>query len=244
MPGSDPVYVITATYNERENVAELHKRLRAAMPGAHLVVVDDNSPDGTADAVRELAQSDTGVHLIARPGKLGYASAHQDGMRYALDAGAGIVVTIDADLSHDPAVIPAMVEALDAHDLVIGSRYVPGGGFAGVGFGRRVLSRFANVYVRLILGLSPRECTSGFRAYRAAIIERAGILDPGPEGYVFLTEAVWRCARAGASIGEVPITYTVREHGKSKMSLGVIAEAAWRPILLRVATLFRRSAVS
>jgi dolichol-phosphate mannosyltransferase len=240
---SDPVYVITATYNERENVAELRQRLRSAVPEAHLVVVDDNSPDGTAAAVAELREGDERVHLIERPGKLGYASAHQDGMRYALERKATFIVTMDADLSHDPAVIPAMLDALGEHDLVIGSRYAPGGGFEGVGVGRRVLSRFANAYVRLILGLSPRECTSGFRAYRSEIIERAGILKPGPEGYVFLTEAVWRCARAGASIGEVPITYTVREHGKSKMSLAVIAEAAWRPLVLRLATFLRRSAV-
>jgi dolichol-phosphate mannosyltransferase len=238
------IYVITATYNERDNIAPLHQGLRAALPEAHLVVVDDNSPDGTVEAVRELQAHDPRVHLLERPGKLGYASAHQDGMRYALERGADLVVTMDADLSHDPGVIPSMVAALGEHDLVIGSRYAPGGGFEGVGVTRRALSRFANGYVRFVLGLSPRECTSGFRAYRAETIERAGLLEPGPEGYVFLTEAVWRCTRTGASIGEVPITYTVRERGKSKMSLGIIAEAAWRPLVLRLATLFRPRAVS
>ncbi len=231
----DAVYVVTATYNERESIPQLCARLREMLPDAHLVVVDDNSPDGTGDAVRELAARDECVHLIARPGKLGYASAHQAGMRWALETGARYVVTLDADLSHDPGAIPAMLEALARYDVVIGSRYAPGGGFEGVGADRRALSRFANAYVRLILGLPVRDCTSGFRAYRAETIERAGLLEPGPEGYVFLTEALWRCRRAGARLGEVPIIYHAREHGQSKMSARIMLESGWRTLAVRFA---------
>jgi len=234
-PAGGAVYVVTATYNERENVSALHARLREALPDAHLVVVDDNSPDGTGDAVRELTSNDERVHLIARPGKLGYASAHQAGMRFALEGGGRAVVTLDADLSHDPRDIPSMLVPLADHDVVIGSRYAPGGGFEGVGAFRRALSRFANGYVRAVLGLSAGDCTSGFRVYRAEIIERAGLLAPGPEGYVFLTEALWRCRRAGARIGEVPITYHTRERGQSKMSLRIILESAWRTLAVRLA---------
>ena len=230
----EPVYVVTATYNERENIAGLYERLRAALPEAHLVVVDDASPDGTGEAVAGIAADDSRIHLLVRAGKLGYASAHQDGMRHALEAGAGAIVTLDADLSHDPAAVPAMLQALAEHHVVIGSRYAPGGGFEGVGVGRRWLSGWANLYVRVLLGLKPRDCTSGFRAYRADMVERAGLLEKGPEGYAFLTEALWRCSRAGASMGEVGIVYQVRERGRSKMSLRVIMESAWRTLWLRL----------
>ncbi|MGQ9732192.1 MAG: polyprenol monophosphomannose synthase [Candidatus Zipacnadales bacterium] len=234
----DLVFIVTATYNERGNLRELHRRLRDAAPEAHVVIVDDASPDGTADLVRELMTVDRRLHLLERSGKLGYASAHQDGMTYALERGAQAIVTLDADLSHDPAAIARLVEALESYDVVIGSRYARGGGFVGAGVLRRLLSGFANLYVRAILGLRPRDCTSGFRAYRAEIIQRAGLLQRGPEGYVFLTEALWRCARAGAAIGEVPIVYAPRLEGRSKMSLRIISESAWRTIALRCPRLF------
>ena len=234
MSDPSPVYVVTATYNERENVQEVHRRLREVLGGAHLVVVDDNSPDGTGEVVRQLAAMDERVHLVTRPGKLGYASAHQAGMRLALDEGADVVVALDADLSHDPAAIPAMLERLAEYDVVVGSRYVAGAAFEGVGASRRALSRFANAYVRLVLGLKPRDCTSGFRAYRAELIRKAGLLQPGPEGYVFLTEALWRCQRAGARIGEAPIIYRVRKRGRSKMNARIMLESAWRTLAVRL----------
>jgi dolichol-phosphate mannosyltransferase len=198
------------------------------------VVVDDASPDGTGDVVRELQSEDPRLCMLARAGKLGYASAHQDGMWYALDHGAQAIVTLDADLSHDPAAIPALVAALEDHGVAIGSRYAPGGGLRGVAWHRRALSRFANLYVRAVLGLRARDCTSGFRAYRAEIIASAGVLQPGPEGYVFLTESLYLCARAGARIGEVPITYAPREGGRSKMSLRIMLESATRTLSLRL----------
>jgi len=234
MSDPSPVYVVTATYNERENVQELHRRLREVLAEAHLVVVDDNSPDGTGEAVRELTATDDRVHLIARPAKLGYASAHQAGMQLALNEGAEVVVTLDADLSHDPAAIPAMLEMLGECDVVVGSRYVAGAGFEGLGASRRALSRLANAYVRLVLGLAPCDCTSGFRAYRTEVIRKAGLLQPGPEGYVFLTEALWRCERAGARIGEAPIIYRVRKSGRSKMSARIMLESAWRTLAVRL----------
>jgi dolichol-phosphate mannosyltransferase len=228
------VLVVTATYNERANVAEFHRRLREAVPSAHLVVVDDNSPDGTAEAVQALAEEDPRVSLISRPGKLGYASAHQAGMKLALEEGATAVVTLDADLSHDPAAIPSMLDALRVCDVVVGSRYVTGGGMEGVGGFRQALSRFANSYVRALTGLRAHDCTSGFRAYRAGLIEDAGLLRSGPEGYVFLTEALWRCQRAEARICEVPITYHARRAGASKMSVRIIVESGWRTLVLRL----------
>ena len=227
------VYAVTATYNEAANLRELHRRLRAAVPEAHWVVVDDSSPDGTADVGRDLVDEDPLVHVIERAGRRGYASAHQEGMGFALDQGATAIVTLDADLSHDPSAIPAMTADLADHDVVIGSRYAPGGGFAGVTAFRRMLSGFANLYVRTLLRIPARDCTSGFRAYRAAIIERSGMLREGPEGYVFLTEALWLCVRAGARVGEAPITYVARGEGKSKMSARIMLESAWRTIALR-----------
>jgi len=228
------VYAITATYNEAANLRELHRRLRAALPETHWVVVDDSSPDGTGEVARSLAADDPLVHVIVRVGRRGYASAHQEGMRFALDNGAAVVVTLDGDLSHDPAAIPAMTAALADHDVVIGSRFVPGGGFLGVSRFKRMLSRFASLYVRTILRIPARDCTSGFRAYRAEIVERSGMLQEGPEGYVFLSEALWLCVRAGARVGEVPITYAARGEGKSKMSARIMFESAWRTIAVRV----------
>jgi len=235
------VYAVTATYNEAGNVSELHRRLRAAAPTAHWVVVDDSSPDGTGRVVTGLAESDPLVHLIERAGRRGYASAHREGIRFALDRGAEAIVTLDADLSHDPASIPAMVAALEDHDVAIGSRYAPGGGFEGVSAFRRMLSRFANAYVRAILRLPARDCTSGFRAYRAATVERSGMLREGPEGYVFLTEALYLCVQAGASLAEVPITYIARGEGKSKMSARIMFESGWRTLALRCPRLIPRA---
>ncbi|MBM3474305.1 MAG: polyprenol monophosphomannose synthase [Armatimonadetes bacterium] len=228
------VYAITATYNEAANLRELHRRLRAAVPEAHWVVVDDSSPDGTGDVARSLASEDPLVYVIERVGRRGYASAHQEGMRFALDQGAAAIVTLDADLSHDPSAIPAMIAALADHDVVIGSRYAPGGGFTGVSAFRRMLSGFASFYVRTILRIPARDCTSGFRAYRAEVVQRSGMLQEGPEGYVFLSEALWLCVRAGARLGEVAITYAARGEGKSKMSARIMFESAWRTLAVRV----------
>jgi glycosyltransferase involved in cell wall biosynthesis len=228
------VYAITATYNEAANLPELHRRLRAAVPEAHWVVVDDSSPDGTGEVARNLAADDALVHVIERVGRRGYASAHQEGMRLALDQGAATIVTLDADLSHDPAAIPDMVAALADHDVVIGSRYAPGGGFTEVSASRRMLSRFASLYVRTILRIPARDCTSGFRAYRAEMVRHSGMLQEGPEGYVFLTEALWLCIRAGARVGEVGITYAARGQGSSKMSARIMLESAWRTLAVRV----------
>ncbi|MBM3500567.1 MAG: polyprenol monophosphomannose synthase [Armatimonadetes bacterium] len=229
----EAVFVVTATYNEAANLPELHRRLRSAVPRAQWVVVDDASPDGTAAVARSLAQADPLVQVIERVGRRGYASAHQDGMRRALEQAAEVIVTLDADLSHDPSSIPTMIAALAGHDIAIGSRYAPGGGFQGVGPLRRMLSRFANAYVRAILRLPARDCTSGFRAYRADVIERSGMLREGPEGYVFLTEALFLCVQAGARLTEVPITYVPRGEGKSKMSARIMLESAARTLGLR-----------
>jgi dolichol-phosphate mannosyltransferase len=230
----EAVFVVTATYNEATNVPELHRRLRAAVPQARWVVIDDSSPDGTADVALGLAASDPRVTVIERLGHRGYASAHREGLRYALDHGAGAIVTLDADLSHDPASIPAMLQALAEHDVVIGSRYAPGGRFAGVSAFRRMLSAFASAYVRAILGLSARDCTSGFRAYRPGIVQASGMLQDGPEGYAFLTEALYLCVLSGARISEVPITYAARGTGESKMSVRIMFESAWRTWAVRL----------
>jgi len=229
----EAVFVVTATYNEAANLPELHRRLRAAVPGAHWVVVDDASPDGTSAVAAELAGSDPRVHPIERVGRRGYASAHREGLRFALDRGARALVTLDADLSHDPSAIPTMIAALEEHDIAIGSRYAPGGGFEGVSAFRRRLSGFANGYVRAILRIPARDCTSGFRTYRAEVVERSGMLREGPEGYVFLTEALFLCVRAGARVTEVPITYVPRGEGQSKMSVRIMWESAWRTLALR-----------
>jgi dolichol-phosphate mannosyltransferase len=231
MSGDGESFVVVATYNERENIEALLARLRDAVPNARVVVVDDNSPDGTGELLEGLTKQAPLLHVLHREGKLGYASAHVAGMQYALEHGADSIVTMDADLSHDPAHLPSMLAQLGDSDIVIGSRYCPGGGTEGTPWRRRLLSKGANVLSRVLLGIPAADCSGGFRVYRAHLLRRVGLDCCTARGYAFLEEVLFRCHRHGARLAEVPIVYVDRRHGASKLSSGIALEA--------LATLFR-----
>jgi dolichol-phosphate mannosyltransferase len=198
-----------------------------ALP-VNVCVVDDGSPDGTGAIADDWAQRYPGrIVVVHRAGKLGYASAHRDGMRAVLDRGATSVVTMDADLSHDPQAIPGMLEALGAADVVIGSRYVRGGRTINWTWDRVLLSRVGGGMVtRLLTGLRQADCTSGFRGYRGEMLLRADPWGTSVDGYGFLVEMLFRCQRLGARIAETPITFADRRAGKSKLSRRIVLESA------------------
>jgi dolichol-phosphate mannosyltransferase len=222
------VLVVVPTYDERENVELLLPAVRAAVPDADILVVDDSSPDGTGDAVTRLGTELGQINLLSRPGKQGLGSAYRHGFDYALDRGYDVVVSMDVDLSHDPAVLTEFIRLIEAGaDAVIGSRYVPGGATVDWPLYRRALSRWGNRYTSFVLRLQVRDCTSGYRAYRAAALKE---IDPGSttaDGYAFLTELVRRLVRADLRVMETPIVFRDRRFGASKMSGRIVAESMW-----------------
>ena len=221
--------VIVPTFNERANIAEVARRLFEACGGrVGLLVVDDNSPDGTAEVVKQIAAGHEDVHLMERPGKLGLGSAYRAGFAWAIERGYEYVVEMDADLSHDPGDVPRLLEALATADLVIGSRYVAGGGTVNWGLVRRWLSRFGNVYARAWLGFKVADSTAGFRAYRTAWLAELGVESVASEGYAFQVEMTFRTYQARRRITEVPITFVERAQGNSKMSKRIVLEALVR----------------
>ena len=222
--------VVVPTLNEHDNITALLQGILAADPRLHVIVVDDGSSDGTDTVVTQMADDKASpdaarIHLIERGRKMGYASAVQDGMRFALEHGAQLVLQMDADFSHDPKSLPALLQKSENYDLVIGSRYVPGGGTRNWGLDRKILSGGANTLARTLLGLPVRDCTGGFRCWRRSLIEKTNILDIKVEGYAFLFLTLDRCHHAKARIGEVPIIFADRQFGKSKMSRRIILEA-------------------
>jgi dolichol-phosphate mannosyltransferase len=223
------VLVIVPTYNERENLPMIAERLRKAVPEAHLLIADDNSPDGTGAVADELAADDDQIHVLHRPGKQGLGSAYIAGFRWGLEEGYGVLVEMDADGSHQPEELPKLLEALgDGADLAIGSRWVPGGKVVNWPTSREFLSRGANVYTRMMLGVPVRDATAGFRAYRAATLEKIDLSDVESQGYCFQVDLTLRTVRNGLCVTEVPITFVERTSGASKMSRGIVAEALWR----------------
>jgi dolichol-phosphate mannosyltransferase len=225
-------FALVATYNERANIELLGPAILALEPPASLLVVDDASPDGTAQAVEALAERFPGrVHLLRRPGKLGYGTAFAEGIGEALRLGATAIVSLDADRSHDPADIPPMLAAMEREgwDVVVGSRYLGGVRVLNWPVYRLLLSVFANRYAGLLLGLKVTDATSGFRAYRAEVFAKADPRHVKARGYAFLVETLYRARRGGARIGEHPIVFSERRDGQSKMSKWVILEAALRP---------------
>jgi len=224
-----PSLVIVPTYQERDNIEQIIEKLFAAVDEhVHLLVVDDGSPDGTADAVRAAKAGADRTELIERAGKQGLASAYITGFRWALERGYETVVEMDADLSHDPAAVVGLLAALDDADLAIGSRYVVGGEVVNWSLYRRALSRAGNLYARLWLGWGVRDSTSGFRAYRCAALAAQDLDSVNSEGYAFQIEMTCRVYFAGGRITEVPITFTERQAGTSKLTKGVVIEALWR----------------
>lgn len=216
------VLVIVPTLNERENLTSLAEAIFAQLPDANLLVVDDHSPDGTGVLADEMAARDPRVTVIHRPGRLGIGSAYVRGFEHALAHGYDAVVTMDADWSHDPAYLPALVGAVDHFDLVVGSRYLNGISVINWTLARLILSTGANAYVRAITGIPLRDCTSGFQCIRRTALER---INPGSirtNGYSFLVEVKYRIHRQGLSMAEVPIVFTQRRHGRTKMTRGEI----------------------
>ncbi len=221
------VAVIVPTYNEEENIESLVTQLLALPTGVHVIIVDDNSPDGTgAIADRLAAESEGRMEVIHRAGKLGLGTAYIAGFRRALAAGAELICTMDADFSHNPRYIPAMVEKIEqGHDLVIGSRYVPGGGTSGCTIKRKLLSWGANAFARLTLGLHAHDTTAGFRCYRRQVLEDVGLDTVKADGYSFLVEMLYHVQRRGWRVGETPIIFENRQQGVSKISQGEIFHA-------------------
>jgi len=219
---------VMPTYNERQNLESVAARVRAALPTADLLVVDDSSPDGTGDLADKLAEADPHVQVMHRPGKAGLGKAYIAGFGWALERGYDVIVEMDADGSHQPEHLPSLVAALDYADLSIGSRWIPAGQVVNWPKSRQALSRGANIYTRIMLGLGVRDATAGFRAYRAATLRTIRLDQVESTGYCFQIDLTLRVADAGLRIIEVPITFVEREHGASKMSNRIIAEAFWR----------------
>jgi dolichol-phosphate mannosyltransferase len=221
---------LVVTYNEADNIARLIPEIRKFLPAGSVLVIDDNSPDGTSMAVRAVAEQDARVTLICRKDQRGYGSAMIAGMQHAIANGYDTIVTLDADFSHDPADLPRLVEGLKDSDVAVGSRYSGGVRVLNWEVRRLLLSLGANAYVRFLSGLACVDCTSGFRAYRASVLQKARLDQIRTTGYAFLPELLFNLG--DAKIAEVPICYTERRLGESKMSKSVIAEALVRPWIL------------
>ncbi len=218
---------LVVTYNEADNIARLVPEILKHLPDSSVLVVDDNSPDGTAKVVQEFADADARVHVICRTNERGYGSATIAGMRYGIDHGFEAILTLDADFSHDPADLPKLRDALESADVVVGSRYIGGVRVLNWEVRRLLLSLGANAYVRSLSGLSCVDCTSGFRGYRTNVLREVHLDRIRTTGYAFLPELLFTFGRV--RITEVPICYTERRLGESKMSKKVIAEAIVRP---------------
>ncbi len=218
--------IVLPTYQEAANIATVLGRVRAAVPSAGVLVVDDASPDGTAALTCALAAELGGIELLRRPGKSGLGSAYREAFAWGLERGFEAMVEMDADMSHDPADLPRLLAAVeDGADLVVGSRYVPGGSIPNWSWRRRLLSRQGNRYASAVLGLPVTDATSGFRAYRASALAEVGLDTVRADGYGFQIELVYRVARRGGRIEEIPIRFTDRTLGHSKMSGRIVAEA-------------------
>jgi len=240
-----PVLVVLPTYNESENIDHVLRRIRAALPEASVLVVDDGSPDGTADLAEILGKELGSIEVMRRPGKSGLGSAYRAGFRWGLDHGFDACIEIDADLSHEPEALPDLVAPLaDGTELIIGSRYVPGGVIPNWAWHRRLLSRGGNLYASTLLGLGVSDATAGFRCYAASLLQRLDLDAVRAEGYGFQIEMTYESRKAGASILEVPIRFVDRVEGESKMSTFIVVEALGLVTLWGIERLlgrFRRS---
>lgn len=218
--------VVIPTYNEAANIEEVLRRLRDACPSANVLVVDDGSPDGTADLAETVASELGEIEVMRRPAKSGLGSAYRDGFRHGLLNGFDILVEMDSDLQHDPAALPSLLEGVEqGADLVIGSRYIPGGSIPDWSWHRRALSKWGNRYAAGVLGFGVRDATSGYRAYAAPALAKIDFQTVRADGYGFQIEMAHRVLQSGGSITEVPIQFGDRERGESKMSSRIVVEA-------------------
>jgi dolichol-phosphate mannosyltransferase len=218
--------IVLPTFNEADNIVEVLQKLRAVVPEASVLVVDDSSPDGTADLVEEVAEEIGDVAVMRRPAKSGLGSAYRDGFRHGLAAGYDVMVEMDSDLSHDPAALPSLLAAAaDGAALALGSRYIPGGSIPDWSWHRRALSRWGNRYAAAVLGIDVNDATSGYRAYRAEALAGIDFHTVQADGYGFQVEMAYRVLASGGRIVEVPISFTDRVRGESKMSSRIVVEA-------------------
>ncbi len=220
------ILIVLPTFNEADNIVEVLQKLRAVIPEASMLVVDDSSPDGTADLVEEVAEEIGDVSVMCRPAKSGLGSAYCDGFRHGLAAGYDVMVEMDSDLSHDPAALPSLLAAAaDGAALALGSRYIPGGSIPDWSWHRRALSRWGNRYAAAVLGIDVNDATSGYRAYRAEALADIDFHTVQADGYGFQIEMAYRVLASGGRIVEVPISFTDRVRGESKMSSRIVIEA-------------------
>jgi dolichol-phosphate mannosyltransferase len=233
--GNPRVWVILPTYNEAENIEPLVAAVRERLPESRRVlIVDDNSPDGTGEIADRLASEHDDVEVIHRMVKEGLGPAYIAGFREALAGGADLVIEMDADFSHDPAYLPQLLRAIGEADLVIGSRYVPGGGVTDWGPVRRFISRGGSAYARAVLGIDVRDLTGGFKCLRRRVLEGIDLDSIASLGYAFQVEVTYRTIQAGFRVVEIPIVFRDRTEGDSKMSNAIVAEAMWRVPAMRL----------
>jgi dolichol-phosphate mannosyltransferase len=231
-----PAWIVVPTYNEAGNLEPLLAAVRAHAPAARILVVDDASPDGTGELADAAAARDPAIEVLHRPGKAGLGFAYVQGFAHALRRGAGLIVEMDADLSHDPSDLPRLIaRARDGADLVLGSRYVPGGGVENWDLVRRVISRAGSTYARTVLGVRTRDLTGGFKCFRAETLRAIDFETARSEGYAFQVELTYRTLALGLRVEEIPITFHERSAGDSKMSARIAFEAMWLVPALRLA---------
>lgn len=230
-----PAWLVLPTYNEAENVeAFVTAALAKLPPDGRALIVDDSSPDGTGAIAERLAAEQERVEVLHRPGKEGLGPAYVAGFRHALARGAGLLVEMDSDFSHEPAYLPRLLDAAQRADLVIGSRYVPGGGVSDWGAVRRAISRGGSAYARLVLGVGVRDLTGGFKCFRREVLEQIDLDAIRSRGYAFQVELSYRAIEQGFRVVEVPIVFRDRRVGSSKMDRSIVLEAIWRVPLLRL----------
>jgi len=216
---SQPCILVTvATYNERDNLAPLLAEIQESLPSAHMLVIDDNSPDGTGKLADELAEHNPHIHVLHRPGKLGLGTATMQAMRYAMDQNYDLMINMDADFSHPPRYLAALLAGMDRHDVMIGSRYVAGGGSENWPWQRLLISQSVNAIVRLLMRLPARDCSGAFRCYRVSKLRQVPLHKMISRGYSFQQEMLYRCRKVGCRIGETPIIFANRRAGSSKVN--------------------------
>jgi dolichol-phosphate mannosyltransferase len=236
------ILIVVPTYNERENIVLLVPEIRKAAPGAHILVVDDSSPDGTSAAVKEMAAGGAGgwLFVLDREAKQGLGKAYISGFKWALERDYEFVFEMDADFSHNPAYLPDFLEAARENDLVIGSRYICGVNVVNWPMSRLLLSYFANIFARCVTGLRVKDCTGGYKCFRRAVLESLNFNDIASSGYSFQIELNFFAWKSGFRIKEIPIVFTDRQRGVSKMSTKIIREAVLLVWKLRVKSIFKK----
>jgi len=237
---NNEIVIIIPTYNERDNIELLLPKIRSILPGVHILIVDDSSPDGTADAVRNIAQSTDGIHLLSRPKKEGLGRAYIAGFTWALEHSYKYIFEMDADFSHEPSFLPDFLEAIHENDLVIGSRYKSGVNVVNWPMSRLLLSYFANQFVRFVTGIPVHDSTAGFKCFKRGLLEKLPLERISSSGYSFQIEIHHFAWKNGFSIAEIPIVFTDRKIGVSKMSTNIILEALFLVWKLRLSAFLHR----